>query len=106
MILQPEQLGCENLSAEKVVEYLLAHPSLFAEYPDALAALDLPHDSGGMVSLVERQIRILREKSDTYRDQLQELVTVARETDAWLAARHDYWFRSMHWRREGLAVEP
>lgn len=67
---------------ERIAEYLVAHPDFFERHPDALAAIDIPHPTGDAVSLIERQVRTLREQSMNYRRQLEELVTVARENDA------------------------
>lgn len=81
MSVQPEEPSVEDTEAASVAAYLLAHPRFLEEHPDVLAALELPHDSGAAVSLVERQLRILREQSNRYRRQLEELVSVAREND-------------------------
>ena len=67
---------------EQIAEYIIAHPDFFTRHPDALAAIDIPHPTGDAVSLVERQVRTLREQSQNYRGQLEELVSVARENDA------------------------
>lgn len=67
---------------ERIAEYLIAHPDFFDRHPDALAAIDIPHPTGDAVSLIERQVRTLRQQSVKYRGQLEELVTVARENDA------------------------
>ncbi|MCB1784679.1 MAG: DUF484 family protein [Chromatiaceae bacterium] len=67
---------------EQIAEYLVAHPDFFSRHPTALAAIDIPHPTGDAVSLIERQVRTLREQSDKYRHQLEELVAVARENDA------------------------
>ncbi len=50
----------EALSEEQVVAYLKAHPQLLTRYPDALEALELSHASGSAVSLIERQVEVLR----------------------------------------------
>ena len=67
---------------EQIADYLINHPDFFERHPDALAAIDIPHPTGNAVSLIERQVRTLREQSTTYLGQLEELVTVARENDA------------------------
>jgi hypothetical protein len=64
-----------------LADYLIAHPDFFHRHPDALAAIDIPHPTGDAVSLIERQVRTLREQSTTYRQQLEQLVAVAREND-------------------------
>jgi uncharacterized protein YigA (DUF484 family) len=82
MSLQPEEPTLEDPEAARVADYLRAHPRFFDDHPQALAALQLSHDSGDAVSLVERQLRTLRDQSNRYRRQLEELVAVARENDA------------------------
>jgi len=67
---------------EQIAEYIIAHPDFFTRHADALAAIDIPHPTGDAISLIERQVRTLREQSLNYRRQLEELVTVARENDA------------------------
>jgi len=67
---------------EQIAEYIIAHPDFFTRHADALAAIDIPHPTGDAVSLIERQVRTLREQSLNYRRQLEELVAVARENDA------------------------
>lgn len=75
-----EQTGDER--EEQIAEYLTSHPDFFNRHPGALAAIDIPHPTGDAVSLIERQVRTLREQSDNYRAQLERLVAVARENDA------------------------
>jgi uncharacterized protein YigA (DUF484 family) len=67
---------------EQIAAYLIAHPDFFDRHPDALAAIDIPHPTGDAVSLIERQVRTLREQAANYRRQLGDLVAVARENDA------------------------
>lgn len=67
---------------QQVAEYLVNHPDFFQRHPDALAAVDIPHATGDAVSLIERQVQTLRAQSAKYRQQLEELIGVARENDA------------------------
>lgn len=66
---------------EQIADYLIAHPDYFNRHPKALAAIDIPHPTGDAVSLIERQVRTLRDQSTKYRRQLEGLVAVAREND-------------------------
>lgn len=68
-------------SAAVVRDYLLAHPDFFARYPDVLEALDLPHACGGAVSLIERQVDALRERSRLLEARLGDLVANARHNE-------------------------
>ena len=67
---------------QQIARYLVAHPDYFQRHPDALAAIDIPHPTGDAVSLIERQVRTLRDQASNYRRQLENLVSVARENDA------------------------
>lgn len=71
----------DPLDHEQVVAYLQAHPHFFAEHQDLLADLFLPHESGPAVSLVERQVSILRERNIEMRNRLSKLLDNAREND-------------------------
>ncbi|MEL6870960.1 MAG: DUF484 family protein [Pseudomonadota bacterium] len=75
-----------ELTEEVVLEYLKQHPELFDRNPRLLQSLTLPHEAGGTVSLVERQVAALRASEMTMKRKLNELVGLARRNDA-LAAR-------------------
>lgn len=66
---------------DNIADYLAQHPDFFARHPDLLTQINLPHQQGGTVSLVERQVRLLREQNKQYQNQLEELISVAREND-------------------------
>jgi len=74
------------LTDDGVAEWLRANPDFFRRNSELLAGLRLPHASGAAVSLIERQIEVLREKNQTAETRLAELVSIARENEA-LAAR-------------------
>ena len=44
---------------EIVRQYLTEHPDFFAENPDIFEAINISHDSGKAISLVERQIGLM-----------------------------------------------
>jgi uncharacterized protein len=68
---------------ESIAAYLQHHPEFFERHPGTLARLRLPHARGGStISLVERQIEVLREKHATVEAKLAELVRVARANEA------------------------
>lgn len=64
-----------------VADYLAANPEFFERHADLLAALRIPHLPGEAVSLVERQLGLLRSQADQLRSQLQELIGVARDNE-------------------------
>ncbi|MFA5677208.1 MAG: DUF484 family protein [Pseudomonas sp.] len=69
------------LDAAQVAEYLRQNPAFFVEYDELLPELLIPHQSGQAVSLVERQVKLLRERNIDVRHRLGELMEVAREND-------------------------
>ena len=77
---RPEYIE-EPISEETVHEYLASHPDFFERHKSLLRTLELPHASGGAVSLVERQISMLRQKELKLERQLKELIAVARDND-------------------------
>ena len=67
---------------EAVGRYLEQTPDYFLRHPELLAALALPHpEAGRAVSLVERQVRVLRDRNEQSTHQLQELIVFARDND-------------------------
>ena len=81
--------GDEGLSEQAIHDYLAAHPDFFENHPKLLNELNLPHASGGAISLVERQVSILRQKDLKLEKQLKELIGVARANDLLSAKIHE-----------------
>jgi hypothetical protein len=73
----------EALADEQVGDHLVAHPDFFERHPGVLARLRLPHQRGSAaVSLVERQVLVLREKHGALELKLAELIENGRSNDA------------------------
>ena len=70
-----------DISEEQVAEYLQSHPEFFANQEDLLADLSLPHASGKAISLLERQVTILRDRGIEARQKLNNLLENARNND-------------------------
>ena len=71
----------DSLEAAAVAAYLEANPDFFVEHEELLPALRIPHQRGDTVSLVERQMKILRERNIEMRHKLSHLMDVARDND-------------------------
>lgn len=80
--------GESELSEQAVHDYLAAHPDFFENHATLLNSLHLPHSTGGAVSLVERQVSVLRQKEIKLEKQLKELIEVARANDILAAKIH------------------
>ncbi len=83
----------DDVSEQTIHDYLAAHPDFFERHATLLSTLILPHASGEAVSLVERQVSVLRQKELKLERQLKELIQVARENDVLAAKIHELTLR-------------
>ena len=79
----------ETISEQAVQEYLQANPDFFERNDALLGALRVPHGSGEAVSLVERQVSMLRQKELKLERQLKDLIEVARANDRLATKIHE-----------------
>jgi len=81
----------ETAEEETIAAYLQHNPDFFERHHAVLARLRLPHARGGStISLVERQIEVLREKHGAVEAKLAEFVRVARANDALADKLHGF----------------
>jgi len=79
---EPEQSGGNPaLTAEAVAEYLRDHPEFFSSHSELVAEITVPHGSGEAVSLVEKQVSVLRDQNEEIRKRLHELIEIARQNE-------------------------
>jgi uncharacterized protein YigA (DUF484 family) len=69
------------ISENDVASYLKNHPEFFKRNAGLLGDISLPHVQGNAVSLVERQVAVLRERSMSTRRKLSELMEHAKDND-------------------------
>jgi uncharacterized protein YigA (DUF484 family) len=68
---------------DQVAEFLKQNPGFFENHVDILMDLQIPHPHGGRaVSIGERQLVAVREKSKLLEDKLRELIQFGEENDA------------------------
>lgn len=80
-----------SLEAADIAAYLKTHPEFFEQYPQILALMRLTHaGTGGTVSLIERQVSVLREQNKTLERKLAELVQIARANEQLSRQLHDF----------------
>ena len=72
-----------SIDEAAVAEFLQGCPDFFERHATLLAKLRLPHvrNEGATVSLVERQVEVLRERNQALERKLSELIEVARGND-------------------------
>jgi len=67
--------------ADFVAAYLEEHPEFFRQHPQVLEKLRLPHNSGAAISLVEKQLAVLRERNTELRSRLNSLLETSKAND-------------------------
>ncbi|MBS3785884.1 MAG: DUF484 family protein [Gammaproteobacteria bacterium] len=79
-----------SINEEQVLDFLRTHPDLLRRHNDVLSALDIPHDSGDAISLVEYQARILQNKNRELSTRLEHLLWIARDNDRLAEQMHRF----------------
>ncbi len=88
MTKRSETEPSDALNDEAVVHYLRTHRDFFVHHEELLPLLTIPHPRGSAVSLVERQIAVLRERNQQLDRRLRELVDIARDNERLSLALH------------------
>ncbi len=65
----------------QVVEYLKTHPEFFEVHSNLLSDIKVGHASGEAISLIERQVEVLRERMLGMRRRMNLLLQTARNND-------------------------
>ena len=73
---------------QQLLELLKDCPDILVRNPALLAELEVPHEAGKAVSLIERQVSVLREKLNTTDKRLRELMDIARANERLAESRH------------------
>ncbi len=72
----------DDINPDLIADYLRRHPDFFIDYENLLPELALPHHTGEhAISLVERQVSVLRARNRDVRGRLNRLLETAREND-------------------------
>jgi uncharacterized protein YigA (DUF484 family) len=76
-----EKIEAPLLDESQVADYLKANKDFLSRHPELLEAIELTHASGSAVSLIERQVDILRAKNQRLEDRLERLLEAARDNE-------------------------
>jgi uncharacterized protein YigA (DUF484 family) len=86
----------EALSEDSIADYLKSHPDFFERHAPLVLGLKLPHRAGGAtISLVERQVSLLRQRNSQLERQFKDLVAVAKQNDALVEKIHQLCLKLM-----------
>lgn len=71
-----------------VANFLRKHPNFLKNNPEVLESQQLLHNSGVAASLIERQVKLLRERNEELNRQLNRLIHVASENEQLMSRLH------------------
>lgn len=72
----------------QLVSLLKNNPDILLRHPELVAELEVPHQSGAAVSLIERQVSSLREKLKAMDKRMRELMDIAKDNHRLAQSRH------------------
>lgn len=81
-----DQILLEN--EEQLIELLKQDPEIFTRNPELLANIKISHEPGVAISLVERQVQVLRENLKKSDKNIQEMLQNARDNERLSSSRH------------------
>jgi hypothetical protein len=75
-------------SEQQLIELLKLHPDFLVRNPVLLTDLEIPHRTGLAVSLIERQVGVLRDKLKSSDQRMRALMDIARDNERLTDSRH------------------
>ena len=78
----------KRYTEKSVSDYLKNNPDFFVKNPSIIAELKIPHDSGNAISLVEKQLKILRNQNQETQKKIHELIEIARKNEELARGMH------------------
>ena len=70
-----------DVTEEQVAKYLQNNPKFFSRHHELLSRIKLPHESGKAISLIEKQVHILREQEVEATKKLRDLLNLTQFTE-------------------------
>jgi len=99
-------LAAGQTDEERIERYLSLNPDFFERHQPLLARMRLPHmRTGSTVSLVERQVEVLREQKTDADRRLAEFIAVARANDTLAERIHRFTRRMLRAPHPAAAIQ-
>ncbi len=87
-----EKVG-EQATEQLVADYISQHPDFFQRHTDLIGGLRLHDEQRGVVSLVERQQQLLREKVQNLEEEITHLMVTAQQNERLFFLYSDMYMR-------------
>ena len=80
-VKEKESSTSERSTETFVSDYLKKNLDFFVKNPSILAELKIPHETGDAISLIEKQLSVLRDKNQETHKRIHELIEIARQNE-------------------------
>jgi uncharacterized protein YigA (DUF484 family) len=102
---QVRGLAVDSTEEQTIAQYLQHNPDFFERHPQLLARMRLQHPrNASTVSLIERQVEVLREKYEAQEEKLADFVRVARANNLLAEKIHRFTRRLLSTSNRGDAI--
>jgi uncharacterized protein YigA (DUF484 family) len=102
---QVRGLAVDSTEEQTIAQYLQHNPDFFERHPQLLARMRLQHPrNASTISLIERQVEVLREKYEAQEEKLADFVRVARANNLLAEKIHRFTRRLLSTSNRGDAI--
>lgn len=84
-----ESTATDRKTAQDIEQYLLDNPDFFESRHDLVRQLTVPHAAGTTLSLIEKQVAVLKKENRSLRRQISQLIANGRENELLQTRLHD-----------------
>ena len=71
----------KNLDPKQVEEFLLLNPDFLSSNSNILNSIEIVHETGGAVSLIQKQVEMLRQNYESTSSNLLQLLDIAKNNE-------------------------
>ena len=71
----------KSIDPKKVEEFLLMNPDFLSNNSHILKSMEIVHETGGAVSLIQKQVEMLRKNYDSTSENLLQLLDIAKTNE-------------------------
>jgi len=90
-----DSTAADHKTAHDVEQYLLENPDFFESRHDLVRQLAVPHAAGTTLSLIEKQVAVLKQENHSLRRQISQLIANGRENELLQTRLHDLYLELM-----------
>ena len=81
MIIKANKSKSSDLDEQSIADYLAKNPAYFVDRDALLLQMHLPHQKNGTISLLEKQVSLLRERNNEFRKKIGDFIATAKTNE-------------------------